>query len=1023
MSSLPQARERDQFWLPMVIETLKERNPIADVIAEDGIALTPKGGSLVGYHSNKHDSESKTSLSVDPEKGLWHCFNCGEGGDVLSWLELNRGMSFMEACRYLAKRAGIRLPDVDPAKQRKYEEHRRERQSLEKVYTAAARFYHKQLTHELRGLCLEKWGLQPETLARYLIGFAPPEGTALKKHLKENGFDPELLKRSGLFVKVEGKGFVDFFQGRLIFPYWKSAQVVYFIGRQTGYTPDAPWEKGKYKKLLTHSEDHPYVSEAVSNEYFAGEDTVRDAEELLITEGIADCYAAIQAGFPCISPVTVTFRKADFPRLTLLARRAKAVYICNDNEENRAGEKGALATAQYLENQGVKTKLIQLPRAEGMEKVDLADYLKEHSAEDLRQLMARGKTPLELLLNELAQDPEDAEKRNAAIEKTAQLSPVERDVYAAELHRILKPLGIKKKTIEEAINGAAKQAAGDADGDEKETQQDVLVRLAGQAELFKNDHREPFARIPVDDHYEIWPVKSRDFKLWLTGKYYDEAGKGPNSEALNAALNTISAQAWRSEKKHKLHVRVAEYDGAFWYDLADDRWRAVKITAGKWEIVDNPPLLFRRYSHMQPQPDPDPDGDLKQLLDFVNLQSDDLRLLYLCAVVTDLVPGIPHIIKVFYGPQGAAKSTLSKVTRQVVDPSAAPTTRSYRDSREFVQHLAHNHVVVLDNLSGISPFLSDQICSAVTGDGDSKRMLYSDDEDVIYNFQRCFIINGINNVVVRPDLLRRSILFRLDPITLDRRKEERDFWREVEKARPGIFGGALNALAGAVQAYPSVRLEGLYPMADFTRWGAAVSEALGFGASAFLQAYSENIGRQNEEALANHPVAAAIMALMAGRGEWIGSPSELLEVLEKVAETERINIKAKSWPKSANSLSRRLNEIKPTLEAAGVNIEREKSGARTIALQRTENTVQTVQPSKTALEQDLRADDIRTVKRTLDDIPSDLGGNGRYSKSPKASNDGGLDDKDDKDGIFGNSEGVDSPRLYEDKNDLLAGEI
>ena len=126
------------------------------------------------------------------------------------------------------------------------------------------------------------------------------------------------------------------FAGRIIFPYWKNGKVVYLIGRETEETPEAEREKGmKYKKLLVHKEGREYVSSSVQNSYFYGEDSLRGSYYCVITEGVADCIAMLQAGISCISPVTVQFRERDHPKLISLTKGLSKVFICNDNETNK----------------------------------------------------------------------------------------------------------------------------------------------------------------------------------------------------------------------------------------------------------------------------------------------------------------------------------------------------------------------------------------------------------------------------------------------------------------------------------------------------------------------------------------------------------------------------------------------------------------------------------------------------------------------------------------------------------------
>ena len=110
------------------------------------------------------------------------------------------------------------------------------------------------------------------------------------------------IVRRRLFVRFRDGRVTDFFQQRLVFPYWRRGRVVYFIARQTELTPEAPWEQAKYKKLLTRSGKHPYVSALVQNDTFYNEDaaTRGRVRQLLVTEGVTDCISAMQAGVPAV---------------------------------------------------------------------------------------------------------------------------------------------------------------------------------------------------------------------------------------------------------------------------------------------------------------------------------------------------------------------------------------------------------------------------------------------------------------------------------------------------------------------------------------------------------------------------------------------------------------------------------------------------------------------------------------------------------------------------------------------------
>ncbi len=481
--------------------------------------------------------------------------------------------------------------------------------------------------------------------------------------------------------------------------------------------------------------------------------------------------------------------------------------------------------------------------------------------------------------------------------------------------------------------------AGQGSDDHKQSQAETLIEIARAVTLF-HDEGDPFARIKINGHKEIWPVRSKTFKRWLVGRFYATTGKAPNSDAVNQVLGVIEARAMFDGDQHPLALRVAEYEGAFWYDLGDPAWRAIEITAdGCWEIVDNPPIFCRRFKNTAAQVEPmrsDIENPLWLICDFLNLEQEDQHLfgIYLA---TCLIPGIPHPIPVLHGEKGSGKSILQRIIRKLVDPAMQELSCIPNDKNELALYLSHNYCPAFDNLDDLKDWQSDMLCQASTGGGISKRELYSDDDEVILSFKRCVSLNGINCEARRADLLDRSLVFSMKRIEPGNRRSENEFWREFEKQRPLILGGMFDAVAGAMRVHQDVKLDGLQRMADFCIWGYAVAEAAGIGGERFLELYQKNIGAANEEAISGSPVAIAVMAFMSDKAEWEGRAAELLKELEPIAEQEKINIKAKKWPKSAATLGKRLREVSSNLRDIGIILTEDRSGdKRTLLLQKLE---------------------------------------------------------------------------------------
>ena len=466
---------------------------------------------------------------------------------------------------------------------------------------------------------------------------------------------------------------------------------------------------------------------------------------------------------------------------------------------------------------------------------------------------------------------------------------------------------------------------------EDETQAEEIVRLSQQDNLlFHDQYQEPHAAININGHREIHSLKSKFFKRWLSHQFYQKCGKIPNTNSITSASKVLEAKACFEGERISLHNRVAWYKDSIYCDLTDKEWRAIKISKEGWEIIPEPPILFRRYSHQKPQVLPKEEGNVHSLLNFMNMKNEADKQLIEVQTVTSLIPDIPHPIPISHGSQGSSKSTIFKILRKIIDPSEIELLSYPNDERELVQKLSHHWCAYFDNVTKLPGWLSDSFCRAVTGDGFSKRELYSDDDDIIYSYKRCIGINGINVPATKPDLLDRSILFKLERISKTKRKDEQLFWSQFNEKLPEILSGVFSTLSKAMKIKESINLGNLPRMADFAIWGEAISRALGYPENSFIQNYFENISVQNVEAIEGHAIGGSILELMTDNSSWEGTATELLQKLNEIAEKLKLNIKDKDWPKAPNSLTRRLNEIKSNLEDENIHITLNRGGKKGI---------------------------------------------------------------------------------------------
>lgn len=509
------------------------------------------------------------------------------------------------------------------------------------------------------------------------------------------------------------------------------------------------------------------------------------------------------------------------------------------------------------------------------------------------------------------------------------LSELKKDDFAAfeKLRAQLKKVGCRVTELDKAIT---KMDAG-SDG-RNSSQSDVLVNLASSADLFHAPDGNSFADIDINDHRETWPVRSKVFKGWLTRQYYEETGRAANSEALQSTLNLVEAKAQFDAQERSVFVRIGGLDGKIYVDLCDEKWQVIEIDENGWRVIDAPPIRFRRTSGMQPLPMPLRGGSIDTLRSFLNVKSDDDFVLVVAWLLAALRDHGPYPVMVLSGEQGSAKSTFSKILRGLLDPKIAPLRALPREERDLFIAANNGHLLVFDNVSGLPHWTSDTLCRLATGGGFAVRQLYTDQDEVLFDATRPLILNGIEDMVARPDLADRAIILTLEPIPEERRRPEAELLAAFDAERARILAALLDAVVHGLKMLPETSLEKHPRMADFAFWSTACETAF-WPAGTFWKAYGGNRDEAVEDVIGSDPVASAVRTVVERTERtvqtvWTGTATELLDTLAEVtADGVR---KSKAWPKSPRALSGELRRVATFLRQIGIEINYTKEGrART----------------------------------------------------------------------------------------------
>ena len=416
------------------IDELVARSDIVDVVS-DYVRLTQKGGSYWGlcpFHGEK-----TASFHVVPDRQLYHCFGCGKGGGVISFVMEMENLPYLDALRLLAKRANLEFPEGDVD-----ETARRRRGRLLALNKEAARYFHSQLWSPIgeEGLnYLRRRGLSKGTLTRFGLGYAPESWDSLINTMTQKGFSKSDLLEAGLAVSNKKGGIYDRFRDRVMFPIIDlRGDVIGFGGRVLG--------DGTPKYL--NSPDTPVFNKS-RNLFALNLAKNTKLGRSVLTEGYMDTISLYQAGFDCAVASLGTSLTADHAKL--LSRFTKEVVICYDSDQ--AGVQAADRAIPLLEKTGLKVRVLRVTGAK-----DPDEYIKTYGPEAFGRLLDRSENYMEYNLDQLESkydlnDPvQKAEYARAAAEMLARLdSPVEQEVFAAQ---VSQRTGVGKDAVLQEIKQA-----------------------------------------------------------------------------------------------------------------------------------------------------------------------------------------------------------------------------------------------------------------------------------------------------------------------------------------------------------------------------------------------------------------------------------------------------------------------------------------------------------------------------------------------------------------------------------------
>ena len=423
-------------FAPSFIDELVARNPIEDVVGQY-VHLKRSGANMFGlcpFHGEK-----TASFSVAPDKGIYYCFGCHKGGGVVNFMMEVEGLSYPDAVRALAKRAGMEVPEDE-----QYQSRYRQQERLWALMKEAARYFHAQLYSPAgaEGLAYaQKRGMPKAVLTTFGIGFAPNTWSGLIDAMKKKGYTEQELKDAGL-VSEKGSRIYDRFRNRLMFPIIDvRGNIIGFGGRVMD--DSTPKYLNSPETLIFNKRRNLFGLNLAKKSKLG---------YLILVEGYMDAIALHQYGFDCAVASLGTSLTEE--HAVLLSRYTEQVVLIYDGDE--AGQRATRRAIPMLEKAGIQVKVLRMRDAK-----DPDEYLKKFGADKFKLLLEESSNRVEYQIGAIARKYSltDDEQRIKFVQEAAELictlgSAVQREVYAVRVGEMAK---ISQEAVKLEVNKAFKR--------------------------------------------------------------------------------------------------------------------------------------------------------------------------------------------------------------------------------------------------------------------------------------------------------------------------------------------------------------------------------------------------------------------------------------------------------------------------------------------------------------------------------------------------------------------------------------
>lgn len=433
----------------------------------------------------------------------------------------------------------------------------------------------------------------------------------------------------------------------------------------------------------------------------------------------------------------------------------------------------------------------------------------------------------------------------------------------------------------------------------------TFIESNGNPYTYIND--KPFSSFPINSQTFIGYLYKQYFNYQKAAKENDVSVSDLTSKHINDYIDYLTGMAYASSTNITTWNRVGynKDTDTYYYNIGDGV-NAVAINEDSMQLTQQSPITFNYFDKFNSvQCFPDLDSDIKNLsllFKYINIEDQNTKILLLTYIISLFNPLTNKYILYFHGLKGSSKTTSFRIIRSLIDPSPIISHVS-KDSNlislpnsanDLTMLSKYHYCLYFDNVNYISYQIQSSLARMALGQRDSKRSLYSNDDQVVYDYKPAIGINGVNQIMTQDELIQRSLLIEIDRVK--ERKTEHEIWKEFKKDKTLILGAMLKVFQQSIHIIKTEDIDHskLPRMADVAKWMTAIAIALGVNKERFYEILAKNTTDQDIESIEFSPTARMVIEFMKSRDFWEGKASELHQGIKDMIEGSYGTVNKKS---------------------------------------------------------------------------------------------------------------------------------